>query len=80
VPLNIKNPDTEGAVRDLARLTGESQAEAVLIAVRERMERLNRDDRRARLAHRLARAQAAYALAGASLDADALYDARGLPA
>jgi antitoxin VapB len=39
VALNIKNPETERAVRELAELTGETITEAVDAAVRERRER-----------------------------------------
>jgi antitoxin VapB len=40
--LNIKNEDTHGLVRELARLTGESQTTAVDTAVRERLARIRR--------------------------------------
>ncbi len=78
--LNIKNHATEQAVRTLAALTGESQVEAIRIAVEERVARISADDRRARLARRLARAQQVYRETGGAIDEDALYDARGLPA
>ncbi len=44
--LNIKSPDTERDVRQLAELTGESLTEAVHQAVRERLERVGRQSRR----------------------------------
>ncbi|MGH3434655.1 MAG: type II toxin-antitoxin system VapB family antitoxin [Thermocrispum sp.] len=37
---NIKNEETHAAVKELAALTGESQAEAVAEAVRERLVRV----------------------------------------
>jgi len=43
--LNIKNPETYRLVRKLADATGESMTEAVTVAVRERLERIQRDFR-----------------------------------
>ena len=40
VALNIKDPDTDRLVRELAATTGESITTAVTIAARERLERL----------------------------------------
>jgi hypothetical protein len=40
VALNIKDKETEALVAKIASLTGESEAEAVRIAARERVERL----------------------------------------
>ncbi len=39
--LNIKDEETHQLVRELTRLTGESQTTAVTIAVRERLDRLH---------------------------------------
>ncbi len=39
--LNIKDEETHRLVRELAHLTGESQTRAVMIAVRERLDRLH---------------------------------------
>lgn len=50
--LNIKDEETHRLVRELARLTGESQTAAVTIAVQERLDRLQAVGRR-RLADRL---------------------------
>ena len=41
--LNIKNPETERLIRELARKTGKGQTEAVTAAVREALERLDAD-------------------------------------
>jgi antitoxin VapB len=41
--LNIKNEETHRLVEKLARLTGESMTQAITRAVRERLERLQRD-------------------------------------
>ncbi len=50
--LNIKNDEAHGLVHELAHLTGESQTLAVMVAVRERLERL-RSAERPSLADRL---------------------------
>jgi len=39
--LNIKDEETHQLVRELARLTGESQTNAVKAAIRERLDRLH---------------------------------------
>jgi antitoxin VapB len=41
--LSIKNPEAERLIRELAEKTGKGQTEAVTVAVREALERLNRD-------------------------------------
>lgn len=43
--MNIKNPETEKLIRELAAVTGEGQTEAVTKAVRERLERVRSKDR-----------------------------------
>jgi antitoxin VapB len=43
VGINIKNPETERLIRELASLIGKGQTEAVTIAVREQLERLRAD-------------------------------------
>lgn len=43
--LNIKNPETERLVQELAELTGETLTAAVTHAVRERIERVKREKR-----------------------------------
>jgi antitoxin VapB len=42
--LNIKNPTTHRLAQELADMTGETLTGAVTEAVRERLERLRRDD------------------------------------
>jgi antitoxin VapB len=39
--LNIKDEETHRLARELAQLTGESQTTAVMIAIRERLDRLH---------------------------------------
>jgi antitoxin VapB len=41
--LNIKNPEAYRLVKALADATGESMTEAVTVAVRERLERIERE-------------------------------------
>jgi antitoxin VapB len=81
--LNIKNEKTHRAVRQLAKLTGESMTAAVDKAVRERLERLRKNDRKD-LAERLlkiGRECAAHLKEPyKSIDhGELLYDEHGLP-
>jgi antitoxin VapB len=81
--LNIKDRETDGLVRRLARLTGESLTETIANAVRERLEREQRRRGKAidreevlRIAHRIAsRPVQDDRSAEAIID----YDERGLP-
>lgn len=77
--LNIKDPSVHEAVKRIAAMTGESQAQAVATAVHERLARLERDDLAARLLA-IGRKTAIRISANAELDHGALlYDDRGLP-
>lgn len=51
--MNIKNGETHRLVRELAELTGETQTAAITEAVRERLERIRREQWGASLAKRL---------------------------
>ena len=51
--MNIKSDDTRGRAKELARITGETIAEAVDRAVTERLERLRRQRNRKALAAKL---------------------------
>ncbi len=53
--LNIRNPETEELAETLARLTGETKAEAVTQALRDRLARLRRQRSRTPLADELDR-------------------------
>ncbi|HYB38783.1 MAG TPA: type II toxin-antitoxin system VapB family antitoxin [Mycobacterium sp.] len=79
--LNIKDATVHEAVKRIVQITGESQAQAVAIAVNERLARLQRDDLAARLlaiGRKTARRMSPEAK---RLDhAALLYDERGLPA
>ncbi len=81
--LNIKSEETHRLARELAELTGESMTAAVMVAVRERLERVRRQ-RSVSLADRLlaigkdcaAHLKEPYR----SIDhGTLLYDERGLP-
>lgn len=78
--LNIKDASVHNAVKQIAEITGESQAQAVAIAVHERLARLQREDLAARLlaiGHKTASRMSPEARC---LDHGALlYDERGLP-
>jgi len=81
--LNIKNDETYRLVEELANLTGETLTGAVTQAVRERLERLQRE-RDGHLAERLLRIgkDCAARLEEPFRSADhgeLLYDKRGLP-
>jgi antitoxin VapB len=39
MPLNIKNPEADRVARELTELTGESITDAVIVAMKERLER-----------------------------------------
>lgn len=77
---NIKNPSTHELAREVADLTGESMAQAVDTALRERKNRLRRKGIAAKL-NAIVEAAAPHVPPGASsADIDELlYDERGLP-
>ena len=79
--LNIKDPRVHETVKQIAAITGESQAQAVATAVEDRLACLREDDLTARLlaiGHRIASRMTADV---AWVDhAEMLYDDRGLPA
>lgn len=85
--INIKNPETERLIRELAEKTGRGQTEALTIAVRDALDRVSAESKRKQ---RLARVLAvsdrmAPLLKGFDMDAalygpDGLYDREtGLP-
>ena len=85
--LSIKNTETERLIRELAEKTGRGQTEALTIAVRDALDRLDEDsNRKQRLARVLAVSdRMAPLLKGFDMDAalygeDGLYDREtGLP-
>jgi antitoxin VapB len=81
--LNIKNDETHRLAEELSRLTGESLTAAVTVAVRERLERVRREQGKS-LADRLLAIGKDCALRlkepFRSVDhGDLLYDEHGLP-
>jgi len=80
--LNIKNRETHKLVQSLAKKTGETLTEAVTTAVRERLERLDRQqcvDDRVRDVMAISR-RFSRLLKGEKIDIDSeLYDENGLP-
>ncbi|EUA14497.1 antitoxin VapB28 [Mycobacterium kansasii 732] len=79
--LNIKDASVHEAVRQIAAITGESQAQAVATAVQERLSRLQRDDLAARLLAIGHKTASRMNPENKPLDhAALLYDERGLPA
>jgi antitoxin VapB len=81
--LNIKDPQTDALARELAQTTGETITEAVTVAVRERLERLQAGRRPRRLADELdeiaLRCAALPVLDERSEDEILGYDLNGLP-
>jgi antitoxin VapB len=84
VSLNIKNPEADALAHELAELTGESLTDAVTAAVRERLERVQKQKNREGMHERLAAiahgaAQHWREPYKSMKPDDLLYDERGLP-
>jgi antitoxin VapB len=81
--LSIKNDEADRLVRELAHLTGESLTEAVIISLRERLERKRAETDNRPLAERLMeigrRCAALPVLDDRSADEILGYDENGLP-
>jgi antitoxin VapB len=81
--LNIRNAETEKLAERLAKLTGESKTRAVTVALRERLERLQRQRGGRRLADELddiaLHCAALSVLDHRAPDEILDYDERGLP-
>ncbi|WP_319450688.1 MULTISPECIES: type II toxin-antitoxin system VapB family antitoxin [unclassified Mycobacterium] len=79
--LNIKDASVHEAVKQIAKITGESQTEAVAKAVNERLARLQQDDLAARLLAIGRKTASRMSPETKQLDhGQLLYDERGLPA
>jgi antitoxin VapB len=79
--LNIKDPSVHETVKQIVKITGESQAEAVAKAVNERLARLRQDDLAARLLAIGHKTASRMSPETKGLDhGQLLYDERGLPA
>lgn len=83
MPLSIKNPEAERLARDLARRTGESMTEAIVKALRERLQHVSGRRRAVSLADQIAEIAArcsALPLLDARTEEEILgYDEKGLP-
>jgi len=81
--LNIRNPETDRLAEQLAELTGETKTAAVTQALRERLQRVQRERCGTRLAERLdaiaVRTAALPVLDGRSAEDILGYDSNGLP-
>lgn len=81
--LNIKNDETHRLVRQLAKITGESQTVAVTKAVRERLTRVRKEAGESLSDRMLAIGRDCAARLKPPFDkidhADLLYDEKGLP-
>lgn len=81
--LNIKNPEADRLVEALSNLTGESKTQAIIQALRERLERKRQEQDRVALSAELleiGRRCAASPRHDTRDHGDLLYDERGLPA
>lgn len=79
--LNIKDVVVHDAVKRIAKITGESQAQAVATAVNERLARLQQDELADRLMAIGRKTASRMSLETKDLDHGAmLYNERGLPA
>jgi antitoxin VapB len=77
--INIKNPETERLIRELAEKTGKGQTEAVTLAVREALDRLNEAAKSQEIYEKILRiaAETAPLLKGLDMD-EAMYGENGL--
>jgi antitoxin VapB len=80
--LNLKNEEADRLARQLAGVTGETITEAIVVALRERLDREQQPRRRrsARVQHLVDDLSALPVLDDRSADAILGYDDRGLPA
>lgn len=80
--LNIKNEETHKLAQSVADETGETLTEAVTVALRERLERLHRRNKKKNMSRDLLEISARFAklVKGKPFDhGDFLYDENGLP-
>lgn len=78
--LSLKNEEADRLARDLAEMTGESLTEAVVVALRERLDReRSRQDVARRVSRLAAEVSALPVLDARSLDDILGYDEAGLP-
>jgi antitoxin VapB len=80
--LSIKSQEAHDLAAELARLTGESMTQAVIVAIRERLERQERRRDKAALVAEpmaIARRVASHQRKDLRSHGEFLYDERGLP-
>ncbi|HEX9642996.1 MAG TPA: type II toxin-antitoxin system VapB family antitoxin [Acidimicrobiia bacterium] len=78
--LSVKNEEADRLARELSALTGESITEAVVVALRERLQRMRASPSTADRLHRLVADLADYPVRDARPADDILgYDTSGLP-
>jgi len=80
--LNIKNEETYKLAQALSKETGETMTDAVTVALRERLERLRRDNKKKNMARDLLEIGARFSklVKGKPFDhGEFLYDENGLP-
>ena len=77
--LNIKDPAVHEAVKAIAKITGESQAQAVATAVNDRLRRLQADDLAERLLDIARSIRSRLGPEGLPDHGELLYDEYGLP-
>lgn len=77
--LNIKDPAVHEAVKAIAKITGESQAQAVATAVNDRLRRLQADDLAERLLDIARSIRSRLGPEGLPDHSELLYDEYGLP-
>ncbi len=80
--LNIRNPEAEELASDLAALTGETKTEAVVKALRQRLELVRSQRRKSGLTERLdeiAKHCASLPVLDHRSPEEMLYDEQGLP-
>jgi antitoxin VapB len=79
--LNLKSEEADRLARELAGVTGETLTEAIVVALRERLERQRPEGRRAlRLQRLVAEIGAFPVIDDRTADEILRYDDRGLPA
>ena len=79
--LNLKNDEADRLARELAGVTGETITEAIVVALRERLERQRPAGRRAARLERLVAEIGSFpVIDDRSADDILAYDDRGLPA
>lgn len=83
MPLNIRNPEAEELAAELAKQTGETKTDAVIKALRDRLDRVRRERSKRRLRDELEEIAKHYRslpiLDDRSLEEIIGYDENGLP-